>query len=195
MIEIIKEDKEKISFKTDISINLANAIRRSVLEIPVLAIDEVEFTKNDSALYDEIIAHRLGLTPLKREDKGGVDKCTCKGQGCSKCTINLKLSASGPCEVSSDELRPKSKVVYKMPITLLKEGQELELNAKARWGRAIEHSKYSPGLVFYRDLAEIKIKDDDEDVGNSCPVEAIEFKEGKLKTKDVSKCDLCMVCV
>ena len=46
---------------------LANAIRRSVAEIPVLAVDEVEIFKNDSALYDEMIAHRVGLIPLKTE--------------------------------------------------------------------------------------------------------------------------------
>ena len=69
MINIIDYNKEKnkISFKTDIEIDLANAIRRSVLEIPTMAIDEVEIIKNDSALYDEIIAHRIGLIPIKTE--------------------------------------------------------------------------------------------------------------------------------
>ena len=43
MIKIISKNKEKIVFETDIGESLANAIRRSVLEIPVLAIDEVEF--------------------------------------------------------------------------------------------------------------------------------------------------------
>ena len=67
MIKTINYDKQKINFTTDMQINLANAIRRSVLEIPVMAIDEVEIIKNDSALYDENIAHRIGLIPIKTE--------------------------------------------------------------------------------------------------------------------------------
>ena len=63
----LDKEKQKLSFVTDMSTSLANAIRRSVLEIPVMAIDEVEIVKNDSALYDEIIAHRIGLIPIKTE--------------------------------------------------------------------------------------------------------------------------------
>ena len=47
--------------------SLANAVRRSVAEVPTLAIDEVEIYKNDSPLYDEMLALRLGLVPLKTE--------------------------------------------------------------------------------------------------------------------------------
>ena len=66
MIKINEKSDDKISFTTDINISLVNAIRRSVNEIPILAIDELEITKNDSALYDELIAHRAGLIPLKK---------------------------------------------------------------------------------------------------------------------------------
>ena len=77
MIKIKDYDKKqgKLSFVTDMSISLANAIRRSVLEIPIMAIDEVEIVKNDSALYDEILAHRIGLIPLKT-DKSINEKTT-----------------------------------------------------------------------------------------------------------------------
>ena len=67
MIKIIKKSDDKIIFNTDMSISLLNALRRSVNEIPILAIDSLEISKNDSALYDEIIAHRVGLIPLKNE--------------------------------------------------------------------------------------------------------------------------------
>ena len=71
MIKTINYNKEKkkFSFTTDMQIDLANAIRRSVLEIPVMAIDEVEIIKNDSALYDEILAHRIGMIPIASNTK------------------------------------------------------------------------------------------------------------------------------
>ena len=69
MIKLKNYDKEKqkISFITDMEVGLANAIRRSILEVSVMAIDEVEIVKNDSALYDEILAQRIGLIPIKTE--------------------------------------------------------------------------------------------------------------------------------
>ena len=58
-METIKKTSEELVFTVDMNVSLANAIRRSAGEIEVLAIDECDIYKNDSALYDEIIAHRL----------------------------------------------------------------------------------------------------------------------------------------
>ena len=66
-MEMKENTSKKITFISDLNISLANAIRRSVNEIPILAIDEVDIYKNDSALYDEIVAQRLGLTVLKNQ--------------------------------------------------------------------------------------------------------------------------------
>ena len=66
-MEVVEKKPERLVLRLDISESLANALRRSVSEISTLAIDEVEIFKNDSALYDEMLAHRLGLVPLKTE--------------------------------------------------------------------------------------------------------------------------------
>ena len=63
----VKNSDEKLVFTLKTSENLANAIRRSVGLIPAMAIDEVEISRNDSPLYDETLAHRIGLIPLKHE--------------------------------------------------------------------------------------------------------------------------------
>ena len=79
-MKLIKKTEEKIIISEEIEDSLINAIRRFVHEIPILAIDEVEIFKNDSALYDETIAHRLGLIPLKMDKSvEEMEKCTCKG--------------------------------------------------------------------------------------------------------------------
>jgi DNA-directed RNA polymerase subunit D len=138
MIKIKNHDKErqKLQFVTDMPLSLANAIRRSALEIPVLAIDEVEIFKNDSALYDEIIAHRLGLIPLKTEK--------------AIKTTKFRLKEKGPKTVFSTDLKPSTGISHKLPIVILDNEQELEILANAKLGKGIEHLKYSPGLVFYK---------------------------------------------
>jgi len=162
MIKLINKSNEKISFKTDMDISIANAIRRSANYIPILAVDSLEISKNDSALYDEIIAHRVGLIPLVNEKLKLPQECDCgKEDGCGKCSIKLKLSASGPATVYSDELSPKNSVVYKMPIALLDKDQELEFVAIAKMGLGIQHAKHSPGMIFYRYTEDLE-KEDDE---------------------------------
>ena len=199
-MKILEKTDEKIAFVEEIDESLANAIRRSVLEIPILAVDEVEIHKNDSVLYDEVLALRLGLIPLETP-KGMIEKekCTCKGKGCSKCSVQLKIQAKGPCTVFSKDLKGKVKVVYpEMPIVILRGGQELELIAKGNLGRGVEHTKFSPGLVYYRNVAEIEIDkncDKCEKCVDACPQGVLKLEKEKIGVVDKYKCDLCEACV
>ncbi|MEK6929022.1 MAG: DNA-directed RNA polymerase subunit D [Nanoarchaeota archaeon] len=144
-MEVIEKTPERIAMRLEITESLANAIRRSVAEVPTLAIDDVEIFKNDSAVYDEVLAHRLGLIPLKTE----------KGMS-SKTKIDLKLSKEGPGLVYAGDLKGPVDAVYeKIPITLLGEGK-VELVATAILGKGIEHAKYTPGLCYYRSILEVK---------------------------------------
>lgn len=193
MIKKIKTEEKKIVIETDMSSSLANAIRRSVGEISTLAIDEVEIYKNDSALYDEIVAHRLGLVPLKNQNLKEIEKCSCDGKGCTKCTLELKFSVKSNedgTEVLSSELGDL--VVYDdLLILLLNKDQEVEINAKARMGKGINHAKHSPGIIFYRESVDIDISKDGEkhsELSEMYP-KVFEFSD-KLKIKDICECDL-----
>ncbi|KFX87330.1 hypothetical protein O988_02269 [Pseudogymnoascus sp. VKM F-3808] len=54
-----------------IDASIANAFRRILLaEIPTLAIEYVFMNNNTSVIQDEVLAHRLGLVPLKGGRKG-----------------------------------------------------------------------------------------------------------------------------
>ena len=134
-IQDYDNEKQKLSFVTDMPLSLANGIRRSVLEIPIMAIDEVEIFKNDTALYDEIIAHRLGLVPIKTT---------------SLKETKFKLKAKGPKIVSALDLQPAVGIDYEIPITILDQDQEIEIVAHANLGKGIDHIKYSPGLIYYK---------------------------------------------
>jgi DNA-directed RNA polymerase subunit D len=200
MIKIITKNDEKLNFTIDISESLANAIRRSALEIPIMSIDEAEIFKNDSALYDEILAHRLGLVPLITEKEfAESENCSCKGKGCNKCSVDLKMQVKGPLTVYSKDLKGRAKPVYdNVPIVILDQDQEIELVATARLGKGINHSKYSPGLVYYRNLAKILIDKNCDECGKcieSCPQKILNKQMGKIGVKDMYKCDLCEVCV
>ncbi|MBS3099094.1 DNA-directed RNA polymerase subunit D [Candidatus Pacearchaeota archaeon] len=145
-METLQNTKEKLVLKIDANEPLANAIRRSISEIPTLAIDEVEIYKNDSALYDEMLSHRLGLIPIRTEKSMSV-----------KTEINFKLSQKGPCTVYAEDLKGPAEIVYpKIPLTILNENHKLELLATARLGIGKDHAKYAPGLCYYRHIKEIK---------------------------------------
>lgn len=171
MIKIKNYDKEKqkISFITDMPISLANAIRRGVLEIPIMAVNEVEISKNDSALYDEIIAHRIGLIPIKTSK-------TIK-------ETKFKLKEKGPKTVYSTDITPSTGIDYKLPIVILDEGQEIQIVGNANLGKGIEHIKYSPGLIYYSYNLEPEILD----FVNVDEKGKISYDEKELKNKELSE--------
>jgi len=145
-MKVLEKTPRKLIIRTEISESLANAIRRSIAEVPALAIDEVEIFKNDSALYDEVLASRLGLVPLKTEKSMS-----------SKTKITLKLLKIGPCTVYAGDLKGPVDVAYpKIPLVILGKGHKLELVATAILGIGLNHAKYAPGLCYYRHILEVK---------------------------------------
>ena len=48
----------------------ANSIRRAMIgEVPTLAIETVKIYDNTSALFDEMLTHRLGLIPIRSDER------------------------------------------------------------------------------------------------------------------------------
>ena len=199
---------------------VANALRRCLVsEIPKMAIDTVEFHlgpirdeegneyESVSPLFDEIIAHRLGMVPIPT-DLGLFtfrEKCTCGGEGCPNCTIMYSLNKKGPCEVYSgdleplggNELRVKDELI---PIVKLGPGQALLIYASAQLGTAKQHAKWQvTSGVGYKYYPEISIdygKCEGEDACfEACPRGCFGKKDGKTVVVDQEACVLCMACV
>src|SRR6267143_1138841 len=65
-IKLLTKEQDTIRFVlSDVSPAFANALRRIILaEVPVMAIEDVMILENSSVMYDEILAHRLGLIPI-----------------------------------------------------------------------------------------------------------------------------------
>jgi len=208
-LKFLNKTKDQLSFSLKgEDASYANVLRRLMLaEVPTMAIEDVEFKQNSSVLYDEMIAHRLGLIPLKTDLKSYnlPSECKCKDAGCAQCTLKLTLKAAGPKTVYASDLKskdPKVKPVYpKTPITKLLEGQELQLVATAVLGQGKDHMKFSPGLVHYRLKPTIKINKqpgNPEKVAESCPIKGLlTVKNNKLSVdpKKENDCILCNACV
>lgn len=158
-VEILSQNKQelKISVK-EINYAFANELRRIMTsEVPTLAIEWVDFKKNDSAIPDELMANRLGQISLTFDKRAYSMKesCdNCKGKGCSRCQIELVLKKKGPGVVFSGDLKSKSKDVQpifdKIPIVELFEGQELQFEAVAQLGKGRNHAKWQAAVVGYK---------------------------------------------
>ena len=171
-LELKSGDKNRATFILKDSTNgYSNALRRIMLgEVPVMAIEDIEIRKNSSALYDEVIGHRLGLLPLTTDlesyelpkTKEDVEERK------AKCTVQLTLKEKGPKTVYASDLKtadPKIKPVYpKMPIVKLLKDQEIELIAVAILGKGKDHAKWSPCHVWYTYNSDFKINNKNKDI-------------------------------
>jgi DNA-directed RNA polymerase subunit D len=195
-ITVLKKDQNKTIFKvTKINPAIANAIRRYIVAfVPTMAIDELEIKKNGSALYDEMIALRMGLIPLKTDLKSYKLWEDAEDQRPKSAQYELKLTlkTKGPCTVYSSDIKSQDPKVIpafdKLPIVKLLENQELEFIATARLGQGREHSKFSPGLVIYRGIPELQTtKDSNIKTCMEKLSEIITKKGNSLEIKDLTK--------
>ena len=169
--------------------HLANALRRILLsEIKVLAIEDVKIELNDSALYDGVLAHRLGLIPIKTP-KGVTE-------------AEFEIDAEGPSVVYSKDLESKTKGVEvalkNIPLTYLKEGTKLKAKANAILGNGKEHMKWQAGLAAYQEYPIVKIdkRKADYPIGIAeCPRKVFGGTKSDPKVENLENCNLCMACV
>ena len=158
-IKILEKGEDAIRFILEgVDTAFANALRRTIIgEVPTFAIDEVEFYENDSALFDEIIAHRLAMIPLTTP----YDRFELNALELDDYTVTLSLEAEGPGIVYSGDLKsddPDVKpVTPNIPIVKLAEGQKLTFNAYAKLGRGKDHAKWQPGFAYYKYLTKIHV--------------------------------------
>jgi DNA-directed RNA polymerase subunit D len=182
----------------------ANALRRiMVSEIPTMAVDSVDFHENDSILFDEVIAHRIGLIPISFDpDKfNRRSECRCEGKGCSLCQVVFVIDRTGPCIVYSGDMKSSNKAVKPaspdFPIVELLKGQSIKLEATAIMGTGKEHAKWQAANASYQYYPQLVVKDAKEAKKciRNCPKGLIKLKADKPSLADPEKCDLCRQCL
>jgi DNA-directed RNA polymerase subunit D len=172
-IQILEKKYPEMKFLLEgVTPGFANELRKIMMvEVPTMAIEWVDFKKNDSILNDEIVANRLGQIPLTFEKKAYELNATCKceGKGCSRCQVKLVLKKKGPGMVYSGDLKTKAKDVQpvfdKIPIVELFEDQSIELEATAQLGFGKEHIKWQGAIVGYKNkpVKEVAKKDENDE--------------------------------
>ncbi len=211
-IEVLEKDETNLRvIVRDAEVTLMNALRRiGLAEVPAMAIDEVVMIENSSILQDEMIAHRLGLVPLKTDlDSYNLpEDCDCKSEfGCPQCRVTLTLNAEsteGTRAVYSGELVSENPsvvpVTEKIPIIKLAKGQKLKLEAYARLGKGKAHAKWQPvSMCAYKYYPKIQVPaakcEDCQKCADICPKKVLAMKGEKVDVRDVLACNLCMDCV
>ncbi|MGC8699562.1 MAG: DNA-directed RNA polymerase subunit D [Candidatus Micrarchaeia archaeon] len=152
-IEFLENSPEAIRFSiNDVSTDFVNALRRTIISrVKTFAIDTVTFYINTSAMFDEYIAHRIGLVPILTPE--GYDE---------KDEILFTLDMEGPCTVYSKDLVSSDKkvkvAIEDIPLIKLAEGQRIKLEGKAIMGNGAKSAKFQPGLATYEKKGEGKFE-------------------------------------
>uniref|UniRef100_A0A671QP21 DNA-directed RNA polymerases I and III subunit RPAC1 n=1 Tax=Sinocyclocheilus anshuiensis TaxID=1608454 RepID=A0A671QP21_9TELE len=141
-IDIVHSDENMLEFDMiGIDAAIANAFRRILLaEVPTMAIEKAFIYNNTSIIQDEILAHRLGLVPIKAdprlfeyrnpEDQEGTEIDTIQLQLKVKCTRNPRApkDSSDPKELYLNHM------VYSGDIKWLPIGNQADVFADAKIG-------------------------------------------------------------
>ncbi len=158
-VKVVEESPNSVTLQLEgIDRSYANAVRRfCIAEVPSMAIDDVVILENSSVLYDEILAHRLGMVPIRTDlNRYNLpEECDCGNPlGCHKCRVLFVLDSKGKERVSTvysgdlvSEDRDVRPVSESIPIVKLAQGQSVKLEAYARLGKGKEHAKWQPCTV------------------------------------------------
>ena len=209
-IEIVEMEDTRAKFiLKNSSPAMANALRRTMLQdIPKMAIDKVDFHlgpimqddkeyESVTSLFDEIIAHRLGLVPVPTTDQFTFQKdCSCGGVGCPGCSIMYSLNKVGPGTVLSGDLLPLGDSTLKVkdefiPIVELTDSQAVLIYATAVMGTAKQHVKWQAAFgVGYSYMPTVTIKADKAGVAEVQEAAAsypglFKAEDGKLVVDDI----------
>lgn len=140
----IEEDGNILKVKLEDSNEaVANALRRGMLtKVPTLSISHIEIVKNESSLFDEMLAHRVGQVPFKIPQN--VD---------DEDTVHIAINKEGPGNVVAEDIKTDNDEAEpthpEAVIATLKENQAIELEGEAELGRGNQHAKHQGGTVGY----------------------------------------------
>lgn len=112
-VDIVSSNNSEMELEFDfigIDAAIANSVRRVLLaEVPSIAIEKVFMYNNTSLMQDEVLAHRLGLVPIKADPRLFEYRQDGDTEGTAEDTLEyeLKVRCKRNPNVSSDVTDPK----------------------------------------------------------------------------------------
>ncbi|MCK5024298.1 MAG: DNA-directed RNA polymerase subunit D [Thermoplasmata archaeon] len=219
----ISENRAEVII-SNAEVHFLNAFRRTLLiDVPKMAIDKVEIHlgaisdetgrtyESTTPLFDEIIAHRLGMVPVPTDGEALLNdhlkpeaECDCANAGCQNCQVMFSLNKRGPATVYSGDLEPLGDEKLKpkdpkIPIVKLTEDEGILIYAIAHLGTGKMHARWQAvHAAGYRPIPEITINqkkvNDPESVVDNCPSGVYEISKKSLNAKNPETCILCRTC-
>ncbi len=207
-VEVISSADEQLKVvMKGVEPTFMNTLRRIIMaDVAIPAIEKVYIAENTSVLYDDILAHRLGLIPLK----GGealtlIEKCDCDRKGCAKCESILTMEVEAKEDnflVYSGRLKSEGALFpanNNIPLAELNAGQKITLEAHARLGTGREHAKWQPVSACTVTLEPVITIDRSKCKGaavciEACPKKVLALRDKRLIVTSLWDCPMCKLC-
>jgi DNA-directed RNA polymerase I and III subunit RPAC1 len=197
---------------------IANALRRILLaEVPSMAIEHVYLDQNTSVIPDEVLAHRLGLIPIKvdprrfkfrkgeevHDDSNSLTfrlhaKCPLDKPVLTVYSGDLQWEPVGDQNFTLSNVRPVHEDII---IAKLGPGQEIEAELVCEKGVGSTHAKWSPVCTAsYRLMPAISLKTEltgeaAEALVSCCPVRVFDIEDSAVKVSRARDCTSCRECI
>jgi DNA-directed RNA polymerase subunit D len=185
----------------------ANTLRRTMsTEVPIMTIEDIFYFDNSSLVPDEILAHRLGLTPLTTDLDTYIlpEECDCEAElGCPKCRAVLTMDVeagddtitvySGDLTPDDPKTAPASKGI---PLAKLGPGQAIKFEAYAQLGQGKVHIKWNPtSMCVYQNVSLVPVGDSTKakECVSNCGDAAV-MDGDNIKIIDIQKFEACATC-
>lgn len=145
-IDIVDMDENSMEFDmVGIDAAIANAFRRILLaEVPTMAVEKVFIYNNTSIIQDEILAHRLGLIPIKADPRlfeyrdAGNGSEEEEGSEIDTVQLQLKIKCTRNPRASKDSSDPRelylNHMVYSKDMKWVPIGNQADVFADANIG-------------------------------------------------------------
>lgn len=164
--------------------SIANAFRRMMIsEVPSMAIEKVYMMNNTSIIQDEVLAHRLGLIPLKADPRlFGYKSDDANDEGTDQDTLEFKLKVKctrrkDAKESSCFDTLYENSSIYSGQMKWAPKGNQSAIHKEADIGPVYDNiliSKMRPGHEF--DIRLFAIKGVGKDHAKFSPVSTATYR-------------------